>query len=83
MRQDSADYDAYVRRLQSAPARGATLGPVSGLVGASVAMELVHALIGVTPPSMGAALLIDLRTWDVRREVIARDSACRACKHLR
>jgi bacteriocin biosynthesis cyclodehydratase domain-containing protein len=83
LRRESADYDAYVRHLQTEPARGATLGPASGLVGATVAMELIHSLIGVSPASMGAALLVDLRTWDVRREVIARDSACAACKHLR
>jgi bacteriocin biosynthesis cyclodehydratase domain-containing protein len=82
LRRESADYDAYVRQLQAAPGRGATLGPVSGLVGASLAMELVHALIGVTPASLGAALLVDLRTWEVRREPVARDSACSACKHL-
>jgi bacteriocin biosynthesis cyclodehydratase domain-containing protein len=83
LRRESADYDAYVRQLQQAPARGATLGSVSGLVGASVAMEVMHALIGITPASLGAALLVDLRTWDVRREAIARDSECAACKHLR
>ena len=83
LRRESADYDAYVRQLQQAPARGATLGSVSGLVGASVAMEVMHALIGITPASLGAALLVDLRTWDLRREAIARDSECAACKHLR
>jgi bacteriocin biosynthesis cyclodehydratase domain-containing protein len=82
LRRESADYDAYVRHLQAAPARGATLGPASGLVGASVAMEVVHALVGVVPASAGAALLLDLRTWAVRREAIARDSGCGACKHL-
>jgi bacteriocin biosynthesis cyclodehydratase domain-containing protein len=83
LRRESADYDAYVRHLQTAPARGATLGPASGLVGATVAMELLHALAGVDPASMGAALLVDLRTWAGRREAVARDGACRACKHLR
>jgi bacteriocin biosynthesis cyclodehydratase domain-containing protein len=82
LRRESADYDAYVRHLQTGPVRGATLGPASGLVGATVAMELVHALAGVDPASLGAALLVDLRTWSVRREVIVRDAACRACKHL-
>jgi len=83
LRRESADYDAYVRHVQTAPARGATLGPASGLVGATVAMELVHALVGAAPASAGAALLVDLRTWEVRREAIARDEACAACKHLR
>jgi bacteriocin biosynthesis cyclodehydratase domain-containing protein len=83
LRRESADYEAYVRHLQTAPARGATLGPASGLVGATVAMELVHALAGVVPASAGAALLVDLRTWGVRRETIDRDGECAACKHLR
>jgi bacteriocin biosynthesis cyclodehydratase domain-containing protein len=82
LRLESADYDAYVRHLQAAPARGATLGAASGLVGATVAMELVHALVGVAPASAGTAVLVDLRTWDVRRVAVARDSACVTCKHL-
>ncbi len=83
LRRESGNYDAYVRHSQSAPARGATLGPASGLVGAAVAMEVVHLLVGVEPATAGAALLIDLRTWSVRREALGRDSACEACKHLR
>jgi bacteriocin biosynthesis cyclodehydratase domain-containing protein len=83
LRRESADYDAYVRHLQTTPARGATLGPASGLVGATVAMELVHALTGAAPASAGAALIVDLRSWEVRREPIDRDGECAACKHLR
>jgi bacteriocin biosynthesis cyclodehydratase domain-containing protein len=83
LRRSSTDYDGYVRHLQSAPSRGATLGPASGIVGSLLAMELVHLLAGAPPATAGAALLLDLRTGSVRREPIARDSACPACQHLR
>jgi bacteriocin biosynthesis cyclodehydratase domain-containing protein len=82
LRRDSIDYDAYVRHIGSAPVRGATLGPASGIVGTILAMELFHLLIGVEPASAGAALLVDLRTFQVRREPVARDSACPDCQHL-
>jgi bacteriocin biosynthesis cyclodehydratase domain-containing protein len=82
LRLESADYDAYVDHMGSAPVRGATLGPASGMIGSMLAMELVHLLIGAEPASAGAALLIDLRTFQVRREPIARDAECRDCQHL-
>ena len=82
LRRTSADYDGYVRHLQSAPQRGATLGPASAIVGGAMAMELVHLLAGAEPASPGAALLLDLRTMRIRGEPVARDSACAACQHL-
>ncbi len=81
LRRSSADYDGYVRHVQTAPPRGATLGPAAGIAGSAVAMELVHLLLGVTPASAGAALLLDLRTMALRRVAITRDSACPACRH--
>jgi bacteriocin biosynthesis cyclodehydratase domain-containing protein len=83
LRHASVDYDAYVDHVASTPARGATLGPASGIVGAMLAMELVHLLTGVAPASAGAALLVDLRTFQVRRDPVARDGACPDCQHLR
>lgn len=82
LRAESADYDGYVRYRRSAPARGATLGPASGMVGTQLAMEIVHLLAGIPPASDGAALLTDLRTGATRREPVARDPACAACQHL-
>jgi bacteriocin biosynthesis cyclodehydratase domain-containing protein len=82
LRATSADYDAYAEHTRVAPARGATLGPASGIVGTMLAMEIVHLLIGVTPASAGAALLYDLRTLAMRREPVGRDPACRDCAHL-
>jgi bacteriocin biosynthesis cyclodehydratase domain-containing protein len=80
LRRESQDYDGYVEHIGSAPVRGATLGPASGVVGSMLAMELLHLLIGVEPASAGAALLIDLRPFGVRREPIARDPACPDCQ---
>jgi bacteriocin biosynthesis cyclodehydratase domain-containing protein len=80
LRRASADYDAYVAHIGSAPVRGATLGPASGIIGATIAMELVHLLIGLEPATAGAALLIDLRTFEIRREPVERDAECPDCR---
>jgi bacteriocin biosynthesis cyclodehydratase domain-containing protein len=79
LRATSSDYDAYVTRVRDSPARGATLGPASGIVGTMLAMEIVHLLSGTEPASAGAALLLDLRTLTTRREEIARDPTCPEC----
>ena len=83
LRHGSVDYDAYVSHVRSTPVRGATLGPASGIVGAMIAMELVHLLVGVTPATMGAALLVDLRTMEVRRDPVTRDDTCPVCRRER
>jgi bacteriocin biosynthesis cyclodehydratase domain-containing protein len=83
LRLASADYDAYVDHVRSAPVRGATLGPASGIVGTMIAMELVHLLVGVEPATAGAALLVDLRTMHVRRDPVTRDNQCPDCQHSR
>lgn len=82
LRRESAAYDDYVRQQQSAPPRGATLGPASGIVGTLLALDLMHALLGVAPASAGCALVVDMRTLALRREPVARDSACPVCQHL-
>ncbi len=80
LRGGDAAYDGYVARMRSAPARGATLGPTSGIVGAMLAMELVHFLCGRAPGILGAALIVDIRDHAIRHEKIARDPACPICK---
>jgi molybdopterin/thiamine biosynthesis adenylyltransferase len=80
LRRDSADYDAYVARMRSAPARGATLGPASGIVGTALAMEVLHLLAGIDPATAGAAHLLDLRTLRWRRQGVARDPSCPVCR---
>jgi len=81
LRRENPLYDDYVRHAQSTPVRGATLGPASGIVGSMLAMELLHLLIGREPTTWGAAVLIDLRTFEARREPIPRDPNCEACHH--
>jgi bacteriocin biosynthesis cyclodehydratase domain-containing protein len=81
-RRASADYDGYVAHAGAHPARGATLGPASGIIGTTLASELVHLLLGADPATAGTALLFDLRTLGVRREPIARDPRCPECQHV-
>jgi bacteriocin biosynthesis cyclodehydratase domain-containing protein len=82
LRRTSEGYDAYVARAPASAARGATLGPASGIVGTLLASELVQLLIGAEPASAGAALLLDLRSLRTRREPVPRDSGCPDCQHL-
>jgi len=83
LRVASSEYDQYVSRIQSTPARCATLGPASGIVGTMLAMELMHLLVGVPTTTAGTALTLDLRKFELRREPIPRDPDCGACKHVR
>ncbi|MDA0184354.1 TOMM precursor leader peptide-binding protein [Solirubrobacter phytolaccae] len=78
--QDGPGYDAYARRLATAPARGATLATASGMVGTALASDVVHRLVGAPVATAGAALLLDLRTLSTRREPIERDPACPVCQ---
>lgn len=57
-----------------------SVGAVSGVVGSLLAAEAVHLLLGrFRPSSAGAALLLDLQTMQLRREVITRRRDCREC----
>jgi bacteriocin biosynthesis cyclodehydratase domain-containing protein len=72
-------YDALVAQRRARPAVAATLGVASGIVGSMLASETLHHLTGLTPATAGAALLLDLLTWDARWERFERDPACTAC----
>ena len=82
LRRASPHYDDYVEHAQTATQRSATLGPASGLVGAALGMDLLHLLIGMRPASLGAAVLIDMRTLQTRSEPVRRSKDCEACQHL-
>ena len=74
-------YDEVVAHRAARPSTAATLGPASGLVGSILSMEAVHHLTGICrPATRGAALMIDLRTLEVRREPVPRDPACPVCR---
>ncbi|MFL5895511.1 MAG: HesA/MoeB/ThiF family protein [Thermoleophilaceae bacterium] len=66
------------RRRHECPA--ASLGPACGLIGSQVALDVFHHLTGVCEPaSLGAALVVDLRTLTVAREPVTRRADCRVC----
>jgi molybdopterin/thiamine biosynthesis adenylyltransferase len=51
----------------------------SGVIGTMLATEALHHLIGLTPATAGAALMLDLLTWAVEWERFERDPACPVC----
>ncbi len=79
LRRASPAYDAYVASRRAAPPTASTLGPASGLVGALLGLELMHLLIGQRPATQDLALIVDMRTLEVRREAIERERGCPAC----
>lgn len=78
----SRAYEDYVAFRTAEPVTAATLGPASCVVGGFIGLELLHLLTGGVPSTMGAAVLIDMRTLAFRREPFERDPECRACKYL-
>ena len=62
-------YEEITTERAARPLPATTLGPASGIVGTVLAMEVMHLLIGRHPVATeGRALLIDMRTLDVRWE---------------
>jgi bacteriocin biosynthesis cyclodehydratase domain-containing protein len=82
LRRESPHYDALVAQRRAEGARPATtLGPASGIVGTMLAMEVVHRLTGVARPATEAcALILDLRTLELRRQPITPDTECSSCR---
>jgi molybdopterin/thiamine biosynthesis adenylyltransferase len=73
-------YDELVTAKGLAPTPAPTFGPACGIIGSNAAMEAVHALTGICPPStLGRAVMIDLRSWEVSTEAVPRDPACPVC----
>jgi bacteriocin biosynthesis cyclodehydratase domain-containing protein len=73
-------YDELADFRRGRESYAATLGPASGMVGAAIGMEALHALARVsTPATAGAAIVLDLRTLETRREPVARDPECPEC----
>jgi bacteriocin biosynthesis cyclodehydratase domain-containing protein len=65
----------------AAPPRATTLGPASGIAGALVALQAMHALLGRPVPTEGRALLVDMRTLDTTWERWEPLPGCPACHH--
>ena len=79
LRAESLAYDSYVEHSRVTPSRAATLGSASAIVGALVAQELMHLVIGIEPATSAAAYTIDMRTLHVRRAVVPRRGDCEVC----
>ena len=76
-------YAELAERRRRDPAPATTLGPASAVVGATIAMEVMHLCLGWTPiATEGRAWLLDMRTLETRWEVIERLGDCPACQHL-
>jgi hypothetical protein len=52
------------------------------VAGGLIGLELMHLLAGVPPATQELALVLDVRTLEVRREPVARDPRCDACKYV-
>jgi bacteriocin biosynthesis cyclodehydratase domain-containing protein len=53
------------------------------MIGGQVGMEVLHLLTGLSEPStLGVAHIYDLRTMEVKREVVVPEPGCPVCGHL-
>lgn len=76
-------YDEVVAmRQRTTAARAITLGPASGIVGTLLSAEVMHHLLGGQAATEGRAMVLDIRTFDVSWEPIARDPGCPVCGAL-
>jgi len=57
-------------------------GAVAGVVGCVGAVEAIKLLAGLDGSLAGAMLLLDLRTWAVRKVALRRRPGCAGCGHL-
>jgi bacteriocin biosynthesis cyclodehydratase domain-containing protein len=80
VRRDFPLYEELAEQRRRAPPAATTLGPASGLIGALLALEVLHLLTASGPPAThDRALLIDMRTLQTRWESIERDPNCPVC----
>ncbi|MET0559025.1 MAG: TOMM precursor leader peptide-binding protein [Solirubrobacterales bacterium] len=84
IKRDYPLYETVIEQLrESGRSAAPTLGPACGLTGGLVAIEVMHFLTGlVEPASLGRAHVYDLRTMEVQRQEITRESSCPVCAHL-
>jgi bacteriocin biosynthesis cyclodehydratase domain-containing protein len=85
-RQLSRDFPLYeelAEQRRRDPPAATTLGPASGVIGALLALEILHLLTGAGQPAThDRALLIDMRTLEMHWEGVERDRRCPACAAL-
>jgi bacteriocin biosynthesis cyclodehydratase domain-containing protein len=79
LRDESPAYDDYTAFRSRVEPTAPTLGPASGVVGSMLALELMRLLIGQRPTTADAAVIIDMRTFEVRHEPVRRRADCAVC----
>jgi bacteriocin biosynthesis cyclodehydratase domain-containing protein len=82
LREESPLYDEYAAFRSGSEPIAATLGPASGALGSMLALELMQLLIGERPTTADAALILDMRTLEIRRDVVRRRADCPVCGDL-
>jgi bacteriocin biosynthesis cyclodehydratase domain-containing protein len=76
-------YDELAEHRRRHAPEAITLGPASGVIGALLALEVMHLLAGEEPvATQGRAQLLDMRSLEARWEDVERDPACQACGSL-
>jgi bacteriocin biosynthesis cyclodehydratase domain-containing protein len=73
-------FDAVIEQRRAKPSPAATLGPVCGVIGGHVALDVLHLLTGLSKPSThGVAHIYDLRTMEVERQPVVPEPGCPVC----
>jgi bacteriocin biosynthesis cyclodehydratase domain-containing protein len=80
LRRDFPLYDELAEHRRRTPPEATTLGPASALVGALLALEVLHLLLGQRPlATHDRALVIDMRSLSTTWDAIAREPGCDRC----
>jgi bacteriocin biosynthesis cyclodehydratase domain-containing protein len=73
-------FDLMVEQLGATPSPSSVVGPACAHIGAHVALDLMHFLTGIAPPStLGSAYIYDLRTMDRERKAVVKEPGCEVC----
>jgi bacteriocin biosynthesis cyclodehydratase domain-containing protein len=80
LRKEFPLYDELAAQRMRSPPAATTLGPASALVGAMLATEVLHFLVGDRPPAThDRVLLFDLATLESRWAPVEREARCSRC----
>ncbi|HEX6601749.1 MAG TPA: TOMM precursor leader peptide-binding protein [Solirubrobacterales bacterium] len=76
-------FDVVTEQRRAKPSPAATLGPACGMIGGQVGVEVMHLLTGLSRPStQGAAHMYDLRTMELKRELVVPEPECPICGEM-
>jgi bacteriocin biosynthesis cyclodehydratase domain-containing protein len=79
-RRDHPLFDELAAWRRTATNTAATFAPACALIAGIVAADVVHSLAGLgEPATQGAALIVDLRTFEVTREAVPALADCAVC----